>query len=249
LEPIDFDLPTNSPDWWIFDPKDCTPDVVWPLETGTIVEKSDGMLLHRARSVSTKEVRGIVTKFSPFMVRTDVAVHLHDKTFTGAGIYAYIGGKWANADGHRRSFGTPFAQEAEATLDGDAEIPRFMTSIALRQRYEWAVALGLENSPSIRFSTDPTGIKEVFRIRDLPEGKDRREALLTWVSDNWREDRFDPEVETYVRKHLRGAVQFSWNGLSGEVIPAQFDLEQRDILIAKRAAMKAGGTDKRRRLP
>ena len=57
-------------------------------------------------------------------------------------------------------------------------------------------------------------------MRDLPEGKDRREALLTWVGDHWRQNRHDPDIEIYVRKHL---------------------------LIAERAAMKAAGEDKRLR--
>ena len=124
-------------------------------------------------------------------------------------------------------------------------VPSLATAIALKQRYQWAVSLGLENSPSIRFATDPTGIKDVFRIRDMPDGKDRREALLTWVTDHWRQDRYDPEMETYVRRHLRGATQFSWRGMDCELLPSQFDVDQRDKAIGNRDAMRAAGVDRR----
>lgn len=253
LEPLGFGVPKGE-DWFLFPLKECTPDVVWPLDVGVIVENAgdnEGLFLERFRTVSPKEVRGVVTRFSPFMVRTDAAKLCTDEFLIGSSIMSYVGGEWRDADGHRTwDESGSFVVTDFRTKDDDEydrSQPRIATALALRQRYEWAVALGLEHSPSIRFATDPTGIKELFRIRDLPEGRDRREALMVWVSDHWRQARHDPEMEIYVRKHLRGALTFNWRGMGGEILPSRFDLEQRDRLIAERADMHAKGTDQRRK--
>ena len=68
---------------------------------------------------------------------------------------------------------------------------------------------------------------------------------MTWVVDHWRQDRKD--LETHVRKHLRGATELTWHDMNCELTPAQFDLDQRDRLIAEREAMRVAGTDKCRR--
>ena len=249
LEPIGFGLhDMQGKDWWLFPPNDCPPDLVWPLDVGVIADRDDGGDFHmqRGRSVTPKEVRGAVTRFSPFMVRDDIGQIVDGELWLAAGVLAWIGGQWVDADSHRRwdDKGGYFRKQDKAVPDEWVSI-NILTALALRQRYEWAVALGLENAPSVRFATDPTGIKDLFRIRDLPAGRDRREALMIWVTDHWRQTRTDPEIELYVRKHLRGAVNFSWRGMAGEVLPAQFDLEMRDRLIVAREQMRQDGTDRR----
>jgi hypothetical protein len=129
--------------------------------------------------------------------------------------------------------------------DGYLDNGGLAIAVALRQRYEWAVNIGFEKSPSVRIVTDPTGMKELFRLREIADGRDRRDTLMTWVSDHWRKSREDEDVEVYVRKHLRGGRRFEWRGMECEIVPAQFDLEQRDRLIAERAAMKHSGSDRR----
>ena len=104
---------------------------------------------------------------------------------------------------------------------------------AFARRYTWQVSLGYEGTPSILFSTDPTGVREVFRLRDLPEGKQRRQALRHWVAEHWRKRRSDPSSETHVRKHFRGVERFTWNGLRCKVIPSAYDCD-----VAARAARK-----------
>lgn len=96
----------------------------------------------------------------------------------------------------------------------------------LVQRYQWEVSLGLEGGASFAFQTDPVGAREVFRLRDLPNGANRRAALLHWVAEHWRKRRKDPTEEAKVRAHLRGATAFVWNGLTCRVRPAEFDVEQ-----------------------
>jgi hypothetical protein len=251
LEPIGFGL--EQDDFWVFHPKDCSPDLVWPLDVGTIVDNcgtaEGGLAIGRCYTVTTKQVRGYAHRFSPFMVRTDWAQMERGQLMRVAGLQAWLGGQWVDAQ-NRVLWEGRTAEKAIPTRGGgidvnDAQQVSLHTAIALRQRYEWAVSLGLEESPSIRFATDPTGIKEVFKIRDLPEGRDRREALMNWVSDHWRQDRADPDLEIYVRRHLRGATKFTWRSMNCELLPSTFDMEKRDQLMAERNAMRLEGTDKR----
>lgn len=255
LEPLGFGV-ADEENGWFFHPEDCGPDLVWPLDTGFISDNATGnntLGLTTFRTISAKEARGYVTKFSPYMVRVDHAQEFDGIIFRAAYVSAWIGGRWVDANGHLKwQFKTgddvrPMDIGPPEEFSRLSFMTRMASSVALTQRYKWSVALNLENSPSIRFSTDPTGIKELFKVRDLPEGRDRRDALMVWVSDHWRQDRSDPDVEIYVRKHLRGRVQFDWRGLHGEVLPSQYDVERRDRLIAEREAMKAAGKTKRNR--
>jgi len=163
------------------------------------------------------------------MLRADMA-QVYDGTLTSAAaIWIWLGSKWGDAN------------KNEGLRDTDRDYPLLATAIALRQRYEWAVALGFDGSPTIRFATDPTGVKELWKVRDLPEGRDRRPALHTWITDHWRRDRYDPDMEVYVRRHLRGATEFTWRDMVGEILPSQFDMERRDKLVQEREAMRIAG--------
>lgn len=253
LEPIGFGL-IDEDDFWIFSPEDCTADVVWPLDVGVVVEREQGgFSLHTTRSVSPKQCRGYARRFSPYMVRTDFAQIVDGELLSGASLFSWCGGKWVDAQGRvmwrGRTAEDVIPDRTDFTEDRDREQPALATAFALRQRYEWAVALGLENAPTLRFNTDPTGIKEAFRVRDLPEGRDRRAALINWVGDHWRQNRHDPDVENYVRRHLRGVQTFSWQGLQGEILPAQFDLDRAEKLAADREGMRRIGADRRLRKP
>lgn len=93
-------------------------------------------------------------------------------------------------------------------------------------RYEWRVSLGIQGGPSVAFETDPTGAREVFRLRDLPDGSQRRSALLHWVGEHWRKRRSDPSEETKVRAHLRGQTEFVWNGMRCRIRPSDYDAER-----------------------
>lgn len=89
---------------------------------------------------------------------------------------------------------------------------------------KWHVKIAYEDSPSIKFSCSPTGAAEVFRLRDIPNGKSRRAALRNWVSAHYRKPIDDRNALIEVRKHLRGQTKFSWSGLRCEIVPAAADL-------------------------
>jgi hypothetical protein len=111
----------------------------------------------------------------------------------------------------------------------------------------WVARVTLDTAPSLSLITDPTGVKELWKFRDIPHGAKRRAALLHWVNDHWRMDRHDPDVETYVRKHLRGACSFSHGDLSVDVQESREDRACIYEAIKDRDAARASGKDRRRR--
>jgi hypothetical protein len=235
-------------DDWIFDPKDCTPLVVWPIDVCTVHNNSSefGIVVQRFRSVLPKDVRGYASRISPFMLRHDFGAEDRGKFVTTSGLLAYLGGRWPDAQ-KRVTYDerSEIPTKDNGVSDGRLDNGGIAIAIALRQRYEWAVNIGFEKAPSVRIVTDPTGLKELFRLREVADGRDRRDSLMTWVSDHWRKERRDDDVEVYVRKHLRGARKFEWRGMECEIVPSQYDLEQRDKLLADRVAMRTAGIDKR----
>ncbi len=84
----------------------------------------------------------------------------------------------------------------------------------------WTVSIGYEGTCRILFPTDPVGVLALFKDRDKPSTGGRRNALMHWVSEHWRQNRCDAETETYVRTHLRGTTDFSWNGMMCRVKPS-----------------------------
>jgi len=244
IDPI---LLYGSPEEWFFNPADCTPLVVWPIDVCTIQARTTdfGLFVQRFRSITPKEARGYASRISPFMMRRDIGAEDRGKFITASGLVSYLGGKWPNAQGRMMYEGAAKVPIKEGVVADNLEAGGMAISIALRHRYEWAVNIGFEKSPSVRIVTDPTGMKELFRLREVADGRDRRDTLMTWVSDHWRKDRRDDEVEVYVRKHLRGSRKFEWRGMECEIVPSQFDIEQRDKFIADRDVMRAAGVDKR----
>lgn len=103
----------------------------------------------------------------------------------------------------------------------------FSQGMALRKRYNWSVLLGETGYPRVRWTTDVEGIKEVFRLRDIPPGKLRRAALLNWVKAHWRKSR-KPNADDldFVKRYLRGAWGFTYNGLECSIEPPEFDIER-----------------------
>jgi hypothetical protein len=134
--------------------------------------------------------------------------------------------------------------EADAVIDREwSRLVQALLGVQFTRRYYWSVELGYVGLPALRFPTDPIGAREIFRLRDIPEGKARREALRHWVRAHWRRRREggDPVA---VREFLRGQTTFVWEGLRCTLRPSNFDRD-RDALaraMAQRAqrAQRAG---------
>lgn len=60
-------------------------------------------------------------------------------------------------------------------------------------------------------------VKELFAMRDIPDGYKRRAALRHWVSKHMRRKPSTPDEKVEVKRHLRGKTDFSWYGMSGTI--------------------------------
>jgi len=101
--------------------------------------------------------------------------------------------------------------------------------------------------PSLTLLTDPTGVKEFWRLRDVPEGRVRRSALLHWVEEHWRKTRNDPDVEAFVRKHMRGETEVKQGKLHAAITPSLRDSMEAEKAAEERAMMRKRKEDRRRR--
>lgn len=175
------------------------------------------------RTVSRRAARGARRLF-PTMVEHHVAIihrgatHQYGKRFLG-----WAGGRWHWADSPH-----PYAHVERQFVLGCG------LAVYLQQEIErgWHVVLGYDDAPGIRFASSPAGAIECFRLRDIPNGKSRRAALLHWVNAHWRRSLSAADEQSAVvevRKHLRGQRSFSWNGLRCEIVPSPAD----EILIRK----------------
>lgn len=89
----------------------------------------------------------------------------------------------------------------------------------------WSVLLGEGLGPRLRLFTSISGARDAFRLRDIPPGRSRRAALRHWVREHQRNVSDDTEADRiWVSEHMRGATEFSWNGLRCRIEPSEFDL-------------------------
>lgn len=104
--------------------------------------------------------------------------------------------------------------------------------LAFTNFYWWKVELAFEGGLSVAIRTNPTGVRELFRLRDVPNGSNRRKALKNWVSQHWRSKHSEQSDLVFVRKHLRGSERFSWNGLLCQITPSDEALREASLLNA-----------------
>lgn len=218
--------------------------VLWPIDVKLVQAHREGetdaeggrmhegnLQFSRVRSVAPPLARRAgAVRFGPQMALHETIVTMVDGTAHSAkGPLVRLGGRWQPAAP------PPQAQYVKGIL---AEIA---IGVALTTRYEWTVWLGHGTGPRLRFFSDPRGAREVFRLRDLPPGRERRTALRNWVEGHARRRRGDEDEEarSWVRRHLRGAEDFVWNGLRCRVEPPAYDVER---LQREREAAGSGGT-------
>jgi len=92
-----------------------------------------------------------------------------------------------------------------------------------RKRRMWSTFLSEVGSEHyVGLCTDASSIKEMYKLREKPEGRTRRAALLHLVTGHWRRVANAVEDRIFIEKHLRGAREFEWFGLKAQ-IAAQLD--------------------------
>jgi len=149
-------------------------------------------------------------------------------------------------DGFMAQDGNPMLKEGTKWF---SKLAKLAICHALFEPSWWTVKVAIDpKCPMVSIPTDPTGIKEVWKLRDVAPGKKRRDALLHWVESHWRQNRVDPEMETMVRKHLRGSREFSCGDLRMQVRESEVDALKEWNAKQDRAIAKKKELDRRKRL-
>jgi hypothetical protein len=197
--------------------------------------------LHRYRTVPLKEVRGLFRLRTGVIVESSEVHLLNNGTYLGSREYLqYFSGRW-------HCVGVPVEIDPPAPLDDIGNDAVFgARSRALTAEYDWTVHMGfnVKSVPTVCIPSDPLGSRSVFKLRDIPPGKTRRDALRHWVSAHTRKALPPNYVETYIWPYLRGAEEFTWNGLYCRIQPSQYDLRKANeyqIMRSKpgRAALRS----------
>lgn len=180
--------------------------------------------IQRIKRANPKECRGRIARFYPILGELSQAnIYTDGKYRSGRAYFGWDGKNWkyCSITGSEADF-----QEKINTL--------FAITICrqLYRRYQWRTIIDCGFGGSLTFVTDPVGIREIFKMRDIPEGKLRRESLRNWITQHWRMKHDDPSALIEVRKHLRGQTSFHWNGMRVRIKPSEYDIEQNETKLA-----------------
>lgn len=101
--------------------------------------------------------------------------------------------------------------------------------LSLTYYYEWSCYI--KEGPDtlgIKIPIHPSSSKEVFLMRNVPEGQKRKKAIVNFVKEHYRTitDYRGTERELLIDKHFRGELKFNWRGLEVYITPSQYDLQR-----------------------
>jgi hypothetical protein len=181
---------------------------------------TDNYLLQRLRWANPKETRGRIKRFSTNILCHEI-VFLNDNPQYVKAFYVL------HAD---------YFELLNNNLSPNAwmeEVIWALANIALFNNKHWNVYLkDIDDVIGIKIQIYPTSLKELFKLRNIPQGKNRKLALKHWVSEHSKRK---PNATTnedliFINKYLRGATEFNWNGLYCKVIPSIDDLKTLECL-------------------
>lgn len=103
-------------------------------------------------------------------------------------------------------------------------------NMKLTAYYEWFVYIR-ENDKSlgVKIPVAPEASKEIFALRNVPEGAARKKAICNFVKEHYRvtKNEYNEEFrQTLVKQHFRGETKFNWRGLQVNIIPAEYDMNR-----------------------
>jgi hypothetical protein len=217
-----------------------------PLDESYLIKASDPAdenrrvlyQVQRIRRVPLSEVRGM------FPLRTGKVIEYSFARIFGDGKYEPCRYYAEEFNGTWQVIGQPYyLEKIEPAPEADQGNISVGIAAAFTNFYEWRVCLGYRGLPTIGLITDPEGARDVFRLRDLPNGASRRAALRHWVEGHYRrkvvpDQDYDAEAIKVIA-HLRGATEFVWNGLQCSIRPSHYDLRRAEKERARGEAAKA----------
>jgi len=174
--------------------------------------------------VKPKDVRGKVDTIPEYLLRNRILFITPKLEVFKETLYlgSNDGYKWCDI-GRKRVNGQ---QRNFSNSDYWSTRIQLLSGAIFEQDYYWYVDIGYQGQMELSFVTTPEGSKEIFRLRDIPNGRERRAALRNWVESHWRKSKIDQTESIKVREHLRGAIEFDWNGLHVRIRPSTEDLKR-----------------------
>lgn len=179
--------------------------------------------MQRIRKVPLRDVRGLFRLYSSEVIECSNCHLFNDGTYQADREYQqFFRGAWYTV-------GVPFeVSPPQICDDAGQRNPWLHKSAAITAEYDWSVHIGFNRAklPAVSFPTDPISAKTVFKFRDVPTGENRRSALKHWVQEHTRrrETVTGEYMETQIYPYLRGAEEFTWNGLYCKIQPSKYDL-------------------------
>lgn len=150
-------------------------------------------------------------------------------TYASALIYAWWNGsEWIPTGEHNSNYTLVERRpEAGGRTWIDASISAALSFA--EARLSWWMARFKLDGASLDLPTDPSGARALFADRNTYT-KGRREAIRHWVTSHSRSVRRGESSDvTWVRAHLRGRSEFSWNGLAVELVPSVHDMRASEL--------------------
>ncbi len=234
-----FEPLTNSDDFVLLG--DNAADLpVWPLDICTACLAGDdwetgSWQFQRVRTLDPRQWRGKLRYVMPRMLERSILTSRPNGEHVTVTVPLAIVGRRAQyaaaqitgmrIDNAWVGIPDPAWYGGDGPEEDETRLVQCIAGLSLRRHYLWSVLLGEGTGPRARFVTDPTGVREAFRLRDIPPGKQRRAALLHWVRAHWRVKRtLSPDDRAWVTAHLRGVWSYTWNGLRCQIEPSIEDM-------------------------
>jgi hypothetical protein len=195
-----------------------------------VEEKNPFALMHvigkphyfEVQTVTAKMARGRINKVTPYIVRTKEL---------GVPFSVYWGSynlkKWDQITNSLE----PLPKEVVDELS--------FKNYVLFSHYGWLLNLwrviltDKKSGFSLLIPVDPKSLKDIFKLRDIPEGRERRVALKHWVSEHFKNAKGNlssDEDLIYVHSYLRGQELFDWGTFTVEIKPSYQDVERYNEL-------------------
>jgi hypothetical protein len=177
--------------------------------------------VQRIRRVALSEIRGRFKLKSGMVIELAAALIHSDGTYTSSRFYAE---QWGSSGWY--VIGQPGPVIPELLLDHERRQVEISLGYAYARHFDWQVEIGYTKMPTIALTVDPPAARTVFKLRDLPPGKDRREALKHWVGEHYRHQSSGDSTEELIKiwPYLRGGNQFKWHGMECRIHPSRHDL-------------------------
>lgn len=189
-----------------------------PLNMSVCVNVSDNLedrlAFIKLRESSIKESRGKLDKITPYILKMELYY-----PYANNGYIVYFGS-------YNQSSWQIISKFKPRNIED--ELGHIEKAIGLQYTLSknWSVYVKDANDViGMRMMIGRKKAKEIFKLREIEDGKQRRTALKHIVNSYTRNTNTDNEIS--VLEHLRGATEFKWEGLKCVLIPSM--KEQRNI--------------------